>query len=87
MEIELGSEVKCKVTGFKGIATSRTVHLNGCARIGVQPKIDKDGKHPDAFWIDEPQLEVLKRAAVKVPPRTNNGGPSMKAPMRSNPTR
>jgi hypothetical protein len=64
MKIELGREVKCKVTGFKGIATSRTEYLNGCFRIGVQPRVEKDGKHPDAMYVDEPQLEYTKVKTV-----------------------
>lgn len=73
MRIELGSEVKCKVTGFKGVAVGRTEWINGCARIVVQPKVDKEGKVPDAQHIDEPQLEVT--GPVKYTGETKTGGP------------
>jgi len=77
--VNLGDEVVCTVTGFKGVATSRTTYLNGCTRIGVQPKVGKDGKHPDALWVDEPQLKVTKAAVVKRGP-TNVGGPPISVP-------
>jgi hypothetical protein len=35
--IDLGSTVRDKITGFKGIVTSRAVHMNGCDRYWVQP--------------------------------------------------
>ena len=59
-KIELGREVRCLVTGFTGIATSRTEYLKGCVKVCVQPKVDKEGKHPDGFFLDEPQLEYTK---------------------------
>jgi hypothetical protein len=80
-EIQLGSEVMDLVTGFKGIAMGRTLFLNGCARIGVQPPMDKDGKIPDAQWFDEPQLKVLKEGKVKVGSR-DTGGPCPSTPQR-----
>lgn len=58
--IKLGREVKCKVTGFKGVATARIEYLNGCFRIGVQAPVDKDGKFPDTIFIDEPQLDYTE---------------------------
>ena len=57
--IELGQKVKDKVSGFKGVAVAKYEFLNGCTRINVQPKIDKDGKLPEAEAFDEPQLEVI----------------------------
>lgn len=58
--IELGSEVVDLVTGFKGIVTSRAIHLNGCDRYWIQPKVGKDGKHPDGIWCDVTTLKVTK---------------------------
>lgn len=60
-EIELGSEVEDLVTGLKGMAISRATHLNGCDRYLVQARINqKDGKFPDAYWIDVQALKFLK---------------------------
>ena len=75
MKIDLGDEVKDTVIGFRGIAVARYDFINGCTRVGVQPKVGKDGKLPDAATFDEPQLEVVKRAAVKLGPK-DTGGPA-----------
>ncbi len=79
MKIELGDEVKCTVTGFRGIAIGRSEFLQGCARVGVQPKVGSDGKHPESHWIDEPQLEVIKKQKVKRGNK-NTGGPLSSIP-------
>lgn len=73
MKIELGSEVKCRVTGFTGVAIGRTEWINGCARVVVQPKVDKDGKVPEPQNIDEPQLEVTGKIDYNT--QTTTGGP------------
>lgn len=72
--IKLGSRVKDLVTGFVGIAVARCDYLNGCIRIGVQPKVDKDGKLPDTIYFDEPQLKTLKENVVPVGSK-ETGGP------------
>jgi len=73
--IQLGDQVKDTVTGFKGVAVSKTEFLHGCYRIGVQPKMMKDGKLEEAKVFDEPQLELVK--PKKVPKGTKkNGGPA-----------
>jgi hypothetical protein len=64
IDINLGDKVRCKVTGFEGVVTSRTEFLNMCVRYGVQPPVDKDGKLQDAILFDEQQLEVLARNVV-----------------------
>ena len=63
--IELGDEVRDKVTGFKGIAISRHSYLQGCDRINVQPKVNRKGELPKDSSFDEPQLEVFKPKATK----------------------
>ena len=57
--ITLGQEVRCKITGLKGIAVARCEYLYGCVRVSVQPKSAKDGKISEQTYIDEPQLEVV----------------------------
>lgn len=88
--IQLGDEVKDSVTGLKGIVTCITLYLNGCTRCGVQPKLGKDGKIPESWFIDEPQLVVVIPNKVKAgnttieEDQTNSkpktGGPMTKAP-------
>lgn len=80
MAINLGDEVRDVVTGFRGIATGRSVFLHGCSRIAVQPKVVKDGKMPEAAWFDEPQLEVVKAGRVAVDAVRATGGPLPFAP-------
>ncbi len=56
--ITLGDKVKDKITGLTGIATERREFLNGCIQYAVQGKA-KEEKMPDAWYIDEQQLEVV----------------------------
>lgn len=63
--IQLGDEVQDKVTGFKGIAIVRSIYLQGCDRIAVQPPIDKEGKIQESQHFDDPQLKILKKQKVK----------------------
>ena len=71
--VELGQEVKDTVTGFKGIAIATTTFLYGCRRVSVQPKMDKEGKIPEAQVFDEPQLECLEKKVSSGSRKT--GGP------------
>jgi hypothetical protein len=73
--IKLGEEVRCKVTGFKGIATARIEYLNGCIQYGVKPKVKTGEKYPDTIYIDQEQLELTKkRISVK---KNRTGGPEL----------
>jgi hypothetical protein len=71
--IPLGSKVRDSVTGVEGIVTSRTNWLTGCATCGVQQKVGKDGKVPDAMHFDEPRLEVLVPPPAEKKPPTGTG--------------
>ena len=77
--IELGQKVVDTVSGLQGIAVARHEYLNGCIRITVQPKIDKDGKTVEDSWFDEEQLSVIDFEPDECRPksyRTQTGGPS-----------
>jgi hypothetical protein len=82
--VNLGDEVKDTVSGFKGIVIGKTEFLNGCSRVGIQPKVGKDGKLPENHWFDEPQIEVIKAKSVKCGPRMT-GGPMISIPTRNIP--
>ena len=71
--VKLGDKVKDSVSGFKGIAVSRHIYLNGCDRISIQPKVDKEGKHPECRSFDEPQLLVLTKKVIKVGSKKTGG--------------
>ena len=64
-KFDLGDEVQCMVSGFKGVIYGRTQYLNGCIQYGVQSRVQKDGKSI-CNWIDEPQLKRTKKQKVKV---------------------
>ncbi len=64
MRVHLGDRVRDKITGLQGIAIARTEWLHGCIRITIQPEAMKDGKALDSYVIDEPQCELVARAAV-----------------------
>ena len=88
MKFNLGDKVRDKVTGFVGIAVSRTEWLNKCIRYGVAPpKVNKDGKIDDAQHFDEEQLELVKASVIVVVKDRYTGGPKP-APLRAaDPTR
>ena len=66
MQIELGVQVEDQVTGLIGIAVARTCWLNGCVRITLQPKVDKDGKDMATVCVDEIQCKVVGEGVVGV---------------------
>ena len=73
--LKLGQEVRDTVTGFKGIAVTRTEFLQGCKRVEVQPKVNKDGTIPDVACFDEPQLEVIGDGILPKKEEKEAGGP------------
>lgn len=73
-KVNLGDEVIDTVSGFKGVAVAITEWLTGCARVTVQPKVDKDGKLSASEAFDEPMLKVTKKAVNKKV-ATAKGGP------------
>lgn len=77
-KFELGDKVKDRVSGFKGIVTSRTEYLNGCQQYGVAPPIDKEGKMLDSYNIDGQQLDLVDAGLNKTKPvakRTTGSAP------------
>ena len=59
MRVILGSIVRDVVTGFTGVAVSRTEWLHGCVRVGVQPRELHEGKPIESSVFDEAALEVV----------------------------
>lgn len=76
-EIKLGDKVRCKLTGFTGVAVAKTEFINGCIQWIVLPKGDKNNKMPEEMSIDEQSLEVIpvKRKKIK---KEETGGPMHK---------
>lgn len=82
-KIELGQEVRCKITGFKGIAVARSVFINGCVQYNVAPKHQK-GKHPvdQEVSIDATSLELVKKPRKKIEKRDTGGASKHSTKMR-----
>lgn len=77
--VTLGKEYKDSVSGFKGIATSRSEFLNGCTRVCLTGK-SKGNAAPIEIWLDEEQIIGQK----KIPNKTGGTRPDFKF---SNPQR
>ena len=58
----LGKLGRDKVTGFEGVITAVAKHLYGCDSYLLTPKIGKDGKREDAYWMDEGRVEIVDEA-------------------------
>lgn len=66
--INLGDEVKDKITGFRGIVIAICKYLNGCISVLVQPKkLTKDGTVPEPYWVDEQRLTNDSKATAGGP--------------------
>jgi len=72
-EIKLGDKVRCKYTGFTGLATAKTEFINGCIQILVLPKADKNNKMPEEVGIDSQSLEVIEPKKIQQVKKRNGG--------------
>ena len=76
--LTLGDTVRDTITGLEGIVVGLGHWLNGCVRVGVQPKQLKDGVPVEDSWFPAAQLEpVIKNPDP--PSKSYTGGP-MRAP-------
>lgn len=76
--ITLGSLVKDMVTGFTGIATSRTEYLYGCVHIGITSRnLDIQGTPVGAMCFDEQRIIIVDKRDPVVSPdsKATSGGP------------
>lgn len=91
-ELNLGDLVQDKVTGLKGIATSKTEFLNGCIQVEVTPRLKENdlGAVDKNFGIGI-DIQQLKRigcgintvARERKEPKKELVGGSMKSTSRS----
>lgn len=63
-DVELGNEVEDILSGFRGVVIAESLAINGCTRVVVQPKIDKEGKLPKAEAFDVGRLKTIKVAKI-----------------------
>jgi len=74
--IKLGDKVKCKYSGFVGIAVAKTEFINGCVQYLVLPEVKKkDNAYPEEASIDIDSLELISKPKKKVA-KSYAGGPS-----------
>lgn len=59
--IQLGDEVRDTITGYSGIAVSRTEYLTSAPKVCVQPKAMDGVKPVEEFWFDEARLETVQQ--------------------------
>ena len=86
MKIKLGQKLRDTISGFEGIAICRTEWLNGCFRVSLQGRVDKDGKLPESYTFDEPQLEIIANTPRENPNQLS-GGPIPSPQRAKDPTR
>lgn len=55
--MELGIEVKDKITGFRGVVTGFVRYLSGCNQVLVAPALGPDGALRDSQWFDVQRLD------------------------------
>lgn len=74
----LGIKARDRVTGAEGIIDMRAEYLNGCIRYSLQPPCSskEPNKRPDAYWVDEQQLEQIDEGLNAKPVmKGKRGGP------------
>ena len=81
-KIKLGDKVRDRISGFEGIATSRTEYLNGCFQIEITPKLKKSEKITSdslaGVAFDQQQIEKVGNGLntpKKKVEKADNGGP------------
>lgn len=72
--VDLGSEIKCRITGFQGICAGRAEWLYSCTKVLIQSRELRKGKPIDGIWVDEPQAEIIKEKVI-AEAQKNTGGP------------
>lgn len=65
--VNLGDRVKDQISGLTGIVTGISQFLFGCRRLSIQPERVIDAKPAETFWVDEPQVRIVKRGVIDTP--------------------
>jgi hypothetical protein len=58
-EFELGATAKELLTGFQGLVVGKTIHLNGCHRVVIQPTTLVKGEPHKSLAVDVQQLDII----------------------------
>ncbi|NEU67926.1 hypothetical protein [Spirosoma agri] len=70
---KLGQKLRCKVTGFEGIAIVKCEYINGCVQYCLKPPA-KDGKMLEGEYVDQQQLEIIDEGISNVITAKETGG-------------
>lgn len=62
----LGHTVRDVVTERVGVVVSVSYDLSGCVQGYVVPKVNKDGKIEDGWWVDTKRLEVRSKGPAQL---------------------
>lgn len=81
-EIQMGIEMKDRVTGFVGFVTGRAEYITGCSQVLLTPRVDKDGKPGDGRWYDETRLAATGGEALDTAGMQQDTGPDAPAPVK-----
>lgn len=74
---KLGEKLRDTVTGFEGIATYRTEHLNGCWQYCLVPKAKKGSTtYPEGVLLDVESLVRVSAGVTPKPKAKPTGGPA-----------
>jgi hypothetical protein len=71
--IDLGDEVKDRITGFSGIVTAIEIYRTGVTRANVQPQELRDGKPIEPHDFDFEDLTILTKYKIPAIPLTYTG--------------
>ncbi len=63
-EATLGAYAREIISGFEGVIIGKTLHVNGCHRVVIQPTKLKDGEPLSALSVDVQQVELVPDVAV-----------------------
>jgi hypothetical protein len=64
----LGTTMKDRVTGIKGMVDSISFDAYGCVQASLRPPANKDGTLTDGRWFDVKRLEPAGKRILPAPP-------------------
>lgn len=62
--LKLGTPVRDKITGFKGVLVGHVDYISGCSQGLVSPKVAKDGSFKESNWFDDQRIITLEQEAA-----------------------
>jgi len=64
--MKLGIKVKDSINGIEGIATAKSISINGAIQYCVKPKsLNVNGIPKESFWLDKQYVERIGKSYLK----------------------